>query len=109
MKVNIYVITWGGDFFGFFAFDLISLFVLLYWKQSFPKIESKEFSLQVNTSPKSIGLIKELNQDKHYAVFSNFVYDLAPLKHNHPAGNEVINWIKNQEVDRYIYGAYTAN
>jgi len=96
MKVNIYVITWNGDFFGFFVFDLISLLVFLYRKQSFPKMESKDFSLQENSSSKSIRSIKELNQDKNYAIISNFVYDLAPLKHNHPAGNEVINYIKNQ-------------
>jgi cytochrome b involved in lipid metabolism len=75
---------------------MISLFVFLYQKQSFPKMESMEFSLQVNSTPKSVRSIKELNQDKNYVVFSNFVYDIAPLKHNHPAGNEVINYIKNQ-------------
>ena len=95
-KINIYVITWGGDFFGFFVFDLLSLLVFLYWKQNFPRMESKNVSLQVNSNLKSIRSVKELNREKQYVVFSNFVYDLSPLKNNHPAGNEIIKYIRNQ-------------
>jgi hypothetical protein len=38
MKINIYVITWGGDFFSYFVLDLISLVIILYWKENFPRM-----------------------------------------------------------------------
>jgi hypothetical protein len=36
------------------------------------------------------------------------VYDLAPLLRVHPGGFEVIESVKNKEIDRYIYGMYSS-
>ena len=33
---------------------------------------------------------------------------MAPLKYLHPGGFQVIESVKNREVDRYIYGMYTS-
>ena len=53
--------------------------------------------------------MKELDQSKMYVVFNNYVYRGETLKNNHPGGSKVINTITNREVDRFIYGAYTAD
>ena len=75
-KINIYIITWGGDFAGFFAFDLISACMLVFWKLRFPRIEAKPPSFKFQSIPRSIASISELNQGKDYIVFSNFVYEV---------------------------------
>jgi len=54
---------------------------------------------------KTIRSIKELDKDKDYVVFANYVYDVAPLRRHHPAGFQIIQAVKNKEVDRYIYGS----
>lgn len=41
-------------------------------------------------------------------MFANYVYDTAPLRNNHPAGYQIINAVRNKEVDRYIYGSCAA-
>jgi len=40
-KLNIYVITWGEDFAGYLICDLIFVFLLIYWKMKFPRMESR--------------------------------------------------------------------
>lgn len=40
--------------------------------------------------------IRELNPEKDYVVFANYVYDVEPLKINHPAGFQIVNSVKNK-------------
>jgi len=42
-------------------------------------------------------------------VFANYVYDVEPLKLHHPAGFQIVEAVKNKEVDRYIYGTCAAD
>lgn len=36
------------------------------------------------------------------------MYNLEGLKVNHPVGYQVVNSVKNKEMDRYLYGMYTS-
>ena len=40
--------------------------------------------------------MKELENTKDYCIFSNFIYDLAPLKMHHPAGYQILELTKNK-------------
>jgi hypothetical protein len=42
-------------------------------------------------------------------IFANQVYNVQPLRYNHPAGFQIIRFLKNKEVDRYIYGSCVAD
>lgn len=33
---------------------------------------------------------------------------MAPMKLNHPAGYQILNLVRNREIDRFIYGMYRA-
>lgn len=56
----------------------------------------------------AIKSIKELDPEKSYVVFANFVYDAEPLKYHHPAGYQIVDMVKNRDVDRFIYGTEVA-
>lgn len=49
--------------------------------------------------------VKELDQNKSYVIFANQIYDVEPLRNNHPAGFQIFDVLKNKEVDRYVYGS----
>ena len=49
--------------------------------------------------------VKSLDPNIPYVTFSNLVYNAEPLKMFHPAGYQVVESVKNREVDRYIYGS----
>ena len=53
--------------------------------------------------------VRELNNDKSYIVFANNIYNIQPLRYNHPAGYQIASVLKNKEVDRYIYGSCVAD
>lgn len=52
--------------------------------------------------------MKELDSEKSFVVFANYIYDTDPLKINHPAGYQIVEVVRNKEVDRYIYGSEVA-
>jgi len=37
------------------------------------------------------------------------VYDVSPLRINHPAGYQIVRAVRNKEVDRFIYGSCAAD
>ena len=41
-------------------------------------------------------------------IFANHIYDAKGLEENHPGGYRVIQLVKGREVDRFIYGMYSA-
>ena len=44
----------------------------------------------------------------NYIIFADYVYDAKELEETHPGGYKVIRLIKGREVDRFIYGMYSA-
>jgi hypothetical protein len=104
-KANVYVVSlgWIGQ-------DIAFVVVFILWKLYFPRLEAKGISPKHEdpTTIKEVRSLKELDASKDYVVLANYVYDTAPLKTNHPAGYQIINAVKNREVDRYIYGSCAA-
>ena len=43
-----------------------------------------------------------------FVIFANHVYKADDLKNIHPGGSKVIEIIMNREVDRFLYGMYSA-
>lgn len=43
-----------------------------------------------------------------YIIFGNYAYDAADLKAKHPGGYRVIELVLGREVDRFLYGMYSA-
>jgi hypothetical protein len=41
-------------------------------------------------------------------MFANYIYELWPIKKWHPAGYQIIESVKNKEIDRYVYGMYAS-
>lgn len=44
----------------------------------------------------------------NYIIFADYVYDAKELEETHPGGHKVIKLMKGREVDRFIYGMYSA-
>ena len=45
---------------------------------------------------------------ENYVIFASHIYDAKGLEENHPGGYRVIQLVKGREVDRFIYGMYSA-
>ena len=105
-KANIMVLE-AGDYFVFLVIDIIFAIMIVIWKFVFPRME-KTISPKEETSPQAITSLKELNQSKDYVVFANYIYDVEPLRIDHPAGFQIVESVKNKEVDRYIYGMFAS-
>jgi cytochrome b involved in lipid metabolism len=53
--------------------------------------------------------MKEKSVDQNnYIIFSNYVYDVSPLRYFHPCGYQIIEATKGKEIDRYVYGMYAS-
>ena len=59
-------------------------------KLYFPKLEAKKIGPKVKEPLLSITSVKQLDSDKDYLIFANYVYDVAPLRLHHPAGFQII-------------------
>jgi Ca2+/Na+ antiporter len=86
-KANIYVM---GDAGGWIVVDVISLALYVSWRLMFPKLEAKNITPKYEICPKEISSTKELQKDKGYVVFANLIYDIEPLRYNHPAGYQIV-------------------
>ena len=110
-KANIYVL--GEDAGGWIAIDAISALIYILWGYVFwPKyfkLEGRYISPKYEKAVPGIKSLKELDPNNGYVVFANNVYDIQPLRYNHPAGYQIVEVLKNKEVDRYIYGSCVAD
>jgi hypothetical protein len=71
------------------------------------EICSKGPTNQIIVKPiKSLQELTALNPTKDYAILDNKVYDLSPLRNWHPAGYQIIESLRNNEFDKFIYGIY---
>jgi hypothetical protein len=86
-KANIYVM---GDAGGWIVVDVVSLALYVGWRLMFPKLEAKNITPKYEICPKAISSTKELEKDKGYVVFANLIYDIEPLRYNHPAGYQIV-------------------
>lgn len=43
-----------------------------------------------------------------FVIFADDVYDMEPLRENHPAGFEIIEQLTGREIDRFVYGMYSS-
>jgi hypothetical protein len=106
-KANIYVL--GEDAGGWIAVDVIFLILYVFWRLFFPKLEARGVTPKYEEAIPKVRSVKELNPDKTYIIFANNIYDIQPLRYNHPAGYQICSVLKNKEVDRYIYGSCVAD
>ena len=110
-KVNIYIL--GEDAGGWIAIDAISVLIYIIWCYivwpKYFKLEGRYVSPKYEKQIPGVKSLKELDQEKTYVVFANNVYDIQPLRYNHPAGYQIVEVLKNKEVDRYIYGSCVAD
>lgn len=58
----------------------------------------------VKKSPRRISRLNELTEHNNWFVFGNYVYDLTPLVRNHPAGFKIVEPLRGEQVDKYMYG-----
>jgi len=86
-KANIY--TLGHDIGTWIAIDAISTVVYIVWRLLFPKLEANGVSPKYNECIPSIKSVQELDQSQEYIVFANNIYDIKPLRYNHPAGYQI--------------------
>lgn len=49
-----------------------------------------------------------MDQGKDYVIYANRIYDIELLRRFHPGGYQIINSVKNKEIDRYVYGMYSS-
>ena len=104
-KANIYLL--GGE--GWIAVDAVSTIIYIAWRLLFPKLEAWGITPKYEEIIPSVKAVHELDKEKEYIVFANNIYDIKPLRHNHPAGYQICEVFKNKEVDRYIYGSCVAD
>lgn len=43
-----------------------------------------------------------------FCAFKNYIYDLSSLRTWHPAGFQILESVKNGDVEKYLYGVYAA-
>lgn len=43
-----------------------------------------------------------------YVLFNDFVYDIADFSGRHPGGEKLISLMNKREVNRFMYGCYSA-
>ena len=106
-KVNIYIL--GEDVGAWIAIDAICVIIYVVWRLLFPKLEARGISPKYDVAIPSVKSVKELDQSRPYVIFANNIYDAGPLRYNHPAGYQIVEVLKNKEVDRYIYGSCVAD
>lgn len=107
-KINSLIIVKENLFTTLLIIDVCSIVFVILWKLLLPKMEHNKMINRVKEPLRSIKSVRELDTDRSYVVFANYVYDVAPLRRHHPAGFQVIETVKNKEVDRYIYGSCSA-
>ena len=108
-KANSLIIVKDSLFTTLIIVDISSIILAIAWKILFPSLEQNQLTHKPKEPHKSIQSIKELDHDRDYVVFANYVYDVAPLRRHHPAGFQIIQAVRNKEVDRYIYGSCSAD
>ena len=94
---------------GWIVIDVFSVVLLVLIKLYFPKLESKDISPKYEEEIPTVKSIKDMDQTRDYIVFANKIYDIKPLRYNHPAGYQICEVFKNKEVDRFIYGSCLAD
>ena len=107
LKTNIYVRS--KNVWLWFGIDVGCIVLYIVVHLIFPKMEAKTIAPKYNDIKQKVKSVKELDQNKSYVVFANNIYDIQPLRYNHPAGYQIVEVLKNKEVDRYIYGSCVAD
>ncbi len=41
-------------------------------------------------------------------IFNDFVYDISDFSGRHPGGEKLISLVKKREINRFMYGSYSA-
>ena len=105
-KVTTYIksdlwITW-------LSIDVAFLALYVITKLYFPRLEAKGITPKHQEKVISVRSVRELDRDNDYIVFANRIYDIYPLRYNHPAGYQICQAYRNKEVDRFIYGSAVA-
>ena len=107
-KINIYIIYGPVDMVLLLLQDIAFAILIIIWKYKFPRLEGKG-SIKLKQEPmRKILSITWLDSSKDYCMFANYIYELSPLKKWHPAGYQIIESVKNKEIDRYIYGIFAS-
>mgnify|MGYP000395063807 CR=1 FL=1 len=70
------------------------------------KIVDKQIQGFVCPEVATITEIKKVTTN--YVIFNDYVYDARNLEKQHPGGYKVIELVRGREVDRFIYGMYSA-
>ena len=107
-KSNSLIIAKGDLFTILLIIDVCCILFVAAWKLLFPKMEHKQIVYKHKEPVRMVRSIKDLDTNRNYVVFENYVYDVQPLRRHHPAGFQIIEAVKNREVDRYIYGSCSA-
>lgn len=114
-KINI-LFNWYGTSLVIFAFltawDVFFLLLWAYLKFYKDTMEGTVLDLRTKKQDKAIqeiGSMKELQDWKDpYVIYNGYVYDASRLIIHHPGGQKVISSILGREVDRFLYGMYSA-
>jgi hypothetical protein len=92
------------------VWELLWLIALLSIKLFMPKLEGKISDQQTaNYVCAEVGSTREVAKiTDSYFLFANYIYDSRELAELHPGGYKVIELMKGREVDRFLYGMYSA-
>lgn len=105
--------AWRWDphtMYGVVGWEVIWIIAYILIKVFMPKIEHKVTDVQTeNYVCPEITTMTEINRitDK-YVLFAGYIYDARELERVHPGGYKVIEFVLGREVDRFIYGMYSA-
>lgn len=105
-KVQIFLIITpkDSDYSILLGWEIAVGIIFFYRLYSFPKMEKTILPSQaVRKTVTSFSQIE--NGLQQFTIFGNYIYDLSPLK-MHPAGFKIIEAVKNESVDKYVYGMY---
>ena len=84
-KVNCYIMSLGT----WLAIDIVSTIIYVVWRLMFPKLEERGITPKYEEVIPSVKSFHDLDQSKTYIVFANKIYDIQPLRYNHPAGYQI--------------------
>ena len=74
---------------GWIVIDAVSVILYIAVKLYFPRLEAKDITPKYEVDIPTVKSIQDLDQSKDYIVFANKIYDIEPLRYNHPAGYQI--------------------
>ena len=103
-KANYVII---GDI-GFLYQDFAFIVLVIVWKTKFPKLQTKTVPRGDISNIREVNSLKDMDPGRNYVIYANRIYDIEPLRRFHPGGYQIIDSVKNKEIDRYVYGMYSS-